>query len=250
MTLKNEDLKGTIVPEVSIDEFNPKSGEEKDVIVIAFFLTDQEPADDLNTFIQRGFIDTLDVEISPSTDEKGNYLVFVEMARDDTFVKKFYALIKDIENVSGKLDWAIKTYHSGDREFKLDDTELLNYIILNPEMYVPRDEFKMKEIEEGIENFFKASMITGLTIDGNIVRITHNGRKIVAEVVDIGDYDTVIGRNFLSESAFMVGQVPFEAKVLQNMLGNCNVLPIGNYLCVSRGEKVMLIKDTQLEYRN
>ena len=62
MSLKNGDLAGTILPEVSIDEFQPKAGDEQDVIVVAFYLDDQTPADDLNTFIQRGFIDTLDVE--------------------------------------------------------------------------------------------------------------------------------------------------------------------------------------------
>ena len=65
----------------------------------------------------------------------------------------------------------------------------------------------------------------------NILQITRNralyfGRKIVAEVVDVGDYDTVIGRNFLSESAFGVGKNPHEANVLQSMLGNCQILPL------------------------
>jgi hypothetical protein len=76
----------------------------------------------------------------------------------------------------------------------------------------------------------------------------HNRKKVIAEVVDVGEYDDVIGRNFLSESAFRVGQLPYEAQVLSSILGNCNVLPIGKYLCVSRGEKVMLLSNTELNY--
>jgi len=249
MSLKNGDLAGTILPEVSIDEFEPKAGEEKDVIVVAFYLTDQEPADDLNTFIQRGFIDTLDVEVSPNTDEEGRYLVFVEMSRDDTFPGKFIALLEDVENLSGKTDWAIRTYYSDGKTFKSNDPTLIQYLVLDPNMYVPKDEFKMKEIKEGIEQFFRSSLISDLTINDNVVIITHNGRKIIAEVVDVGDYDTVIGRNFLSESAFDMNNKSFESKVLESMLGNCHIVSIGNYLCVSRDAEIMLLKNTQLKYR-
>lgn len=248
MSLKNGDLAGTVLPDISIDEFEPKAGNDKEVIVVAFYLNDQEPADDLNTFIQRGFIDTLDVEVSPNTDEGGRYLVFVEMSRDDTFPNKFQALLKDVENLTGEMDWQVKTYLSDDQIFAFNDPALFNWVIINPEEYVPKDEFKMKEIDEGIVDFFNASLVSSLTIDGYDITLIHNGRKIVAEVVDVGDYDTVIGRNFLSESAFGVGKNPYEANVLQSMLGNCQVLPLGKFLCVSRDEQVMLLKNTQLIY--
>lgn len=248
MSLNREDLKDTILPLVSIDEFEPKAGDNDHVIVVAFYLTDDDPAEDLNTFIQRGFIDTLDVEASPNTDEEGRYLVFVEMNRDDAFPNKFQALLKDIENVSGKMDWEVRTYLAEDRTFKFNDPELYNWIILSPENYVPKDEFKMKEIKEGILEFFNASLATNLTIDNNIITMTHNNRKIVTEVVDVGDYDTVIGRNFLSESAFNLNNPNYEVQVLQSILGNCNILPIDNYLCVSNGENIMLLQNTELKY--
>jgi hypothetical protein len=249
MSLMHGDLKGTVLPDVSIDEFTPKAGDVKDVIVVAFYLTDQEPAEDLNTFIQRGVIDTLDVEVSPNTDEDGRYLVFVEMSRNDTFPNKLQALVKDISNLSGKLDWKIKTYLSDDRTFMITDPELYNYIILNPEEYIPKEEFKMKNIKEDIWDFFKNSLVGELTLDDNFIILSGINRKIIAEVIDVGDYDVVIGRNSLSESAFRVDQSPHEAKVLNSILGNCTILPIGNYLSVNSGEKIMLLKNTQIEYR-
>src|ERR1019366_7784095 len=161
------------------------------------------PAADLNTFIQRGFIDTLDVEVSPNTDEEGHYLVFVEMSRDDTFPDKFKALLKDVGNVSGNTDWRVKTYFSDGQSFAYNDPELYNYVIIDPADYVPKDKFKMTKMKEAIGDFFNPSLVRDLTIDGNVVTLVGNGSKIIAEVVDVGDYDTVIGRNFLSESAFM-----------------------------------------------
>jgi len=247
MSLKNGDLAGTILPTVSIDEFEPKAGSTKEVIVVAFYFTDKEPAEDLNTFIQRGFIDTLDVEVSPNTDEEGRYLVFVEMSRDDTFPNKFKALLKDVKNVSGEMDWEVKPYLS-DTTYELDDPELYNFIITNPNEYVPKDEFTMASMKENISEFFKASLISNLTIENNTVTLVSNRNKIVAEVVDVGDYDTVIGRNFLSESAFRVGKNPYEANVLQSMLGNCQVLPIDKYLCISKDDRVMLLRNTHMSY--
>jgi hypothetical protein len=248
MSLKNGDLAGTVLPEVSIDEFEPKAGEEKDVIVVAFYLTDQEPADDLNTFIQRGYIDTLDVEISPNTDEEGRYLVFVEMSRDDTFPSKFISLMEDIENLTGDMDWAIRTYYSDGKTFAIDDPTLINYMVLDPESYVPKDDFKMEEIKEGILDFFRNSLMTNLTIDENVVILAHNRRKIMAEVIDVGDYDTVIGRNFLSESAFDVGRQSFESRILESIVGNYKVVPIEKFLCLytNNGEKVMLLNNVQI----
>jgi len=250
MSLKNGDLAGTLLPEVSIDEFEPKAGGDLEVIVVAFYLTDEAPAEDLNTFIQRGFIDTLDVEVSPNTDEEGRYLVFVEMSRDDTFPNKFQALLKDVENLTGSMEWKIKTYFSDGNTFAANDPELYNFVIIDPAQYVPKDEFKMNDIKEAIEQFFTESLVSGLTFNGNIVTLTGNNRRIVAEVVDVGDYDVVIGRNFLSESAFGVGKSPFEAKVLMSILGNCQVLPLGDYLCVNKDDKVMLLKNTQINYGN
>ena len=249
MSLKNGDLAGTILPDVSIDEFEPKAGEDKDVIVVAFYLDDEGPADDLNTFIQRGFIDTLDVEVSPNTDEEGRYLVFVEMSRDDTFPEKFQALLKDVSNLAGDdVEWRVKTYFSDGQSFAPDDPALYNYVIIDPGDYVPKEDFKMKDMKESIEHFFSDSYLAGLTFDGNIVTLTGNSKRIVAEVVDVGDYDTVIGRNFLSESAFGVSQIPFEAKVLSSILGNCQVLPLGKYLFVNKDDTVLLLKNTQLDY--
>ena len=245
--LKHGDLVGTIEPLISIDEFEPKAGDEKDVIVVAFYFKDEEPAQDLNTFIQRGIIDNLDVEVSPNTDEEGRYLVFVEMTREEGFPEKFDALVKDVQNLTGKVDWKIKAYLS-DREFNYGDPRVFKFVILQSDGYQTKEEFKMATMKESINEFFKSSMATDLTITNNTVTITQNRSKIVTEVVDVGDYDTVIGRNFLSESAFKLGHKPFEAKVLNSILGNCDVLPIDRFLLITKGEEVMLLKNTYVSH--
>jgi len=249
MSLKNGDLAGTVLPNVSIDEFEPKAGDDKDVIVVAFYLDDQNPADDLNTFIQRGSIDTLDVEVSPNTDEEGRYLVFVEMSRDDTFPNKFQALLKDVGNLTGKMDWEVKTYLTDDVVYKFNDPELYNNIMLNPEEYVSKDEYMKESRQREVKEFLKDSMLIYLNFDGNNVTMGTNSKKVIAEMVDIGDYDTVIGRNFLAESAFDLSSKTTEARAVEHILGNVEVLPIGKFLSVNRDDKVMLLRNTEILYR-
>ena len=87
-SLQNGDLKDLVVPKISIDEFNPKTGEAKDVIVTAFYMSEKAPAEDLTQFIETGAYETLDVETSPNPDDDGNHLIFIEMKRDEDFMEK------------------------------------------------------------------------------------------------------------------------------------------------------------------
>ena len=249
MSLKNNDLKNTILPTVSIDEFEPKAGDNENVIVVAFYLTDEDPAADLNTFIQRGVIDTLDVEVSPNTDDDGRYLVFVEMARDDTFPQKFQALLKDVGNVAGKMEWKVRPYLADNQEFVATDPALYQYIMIKPEEYISKDEFMKESMQSRVESFLQDAHIMYCNFEGNNVTLGAGGRKIVAEVVDVGDYDTVIGRNFLAESAFRLTNRPIEATILTGMLGVYDVMPIDKFLCVGKDDKVMLLRNTEIKYR-
>jgi len=170
------------------------------------------------------------------------------MGRDATFPNKFRALIKDIENLTGKVKWKVRTYLSNDREFEINDPEIYKFIILEPKKYVTKAEFKMDTIKESVINFFRTSMVSDLTTQNNYVTLIQGHNKIVAEVVDFGDYDTVIGRNFLSESAFKLTQIPYEVKMLESMLGNCGVTPVDKFLLITRGDDVMLLRNTHISY--
>ena len=78
MTLKYNELQDLVLPKLSIDEFSPKTGDNKDVMVLGFYVKDKEPAKDLSHFIENGAYDILDVESSPASNDDGEYMVFVE----------------------------------------------------------------------------------------------------------------------------------------------------------------------------
>jgi hypothetical protein len=107
----------------------------------------------------------------------------------------------------------------------------------------------MEDEKENVKEFFKNSALTSLIVENDYVIMTANGHSIIAEVADVGEYDLVIGRNHLAESAFKIEQKPHEARVLEKILGNYDVLPIGQYICVGHADNVMLLKNTQLKYK-
>lgn len=249
MSLKSLDLRHTVLPKISIDEYEPKAGDVKDCIVVAFYLIDEPPAEDLNTFIQRGFIETLDVEVSPSTDQDGRYLLFVEFARNPQFLDRFKSLVKDIENLTGRQKWRVETYYTMGTSYDLHDPMLANFLILEPEKYMTKAKFSSTNIKESVQEFFSDAHITQLTLDKNIITISNGRQTILAEVVDIGSYDTVIGRSFLAETAFTLQHVPYETNVLKSMLLDYSVAALGDYVCINRNDSVLLLKNTQLNYR-
>ena len=105
MTLKYNELQDLVLPKLSIDEFSPKTGDNKDVMVLGFYVKDKEPAKDLSHFIENGAYDILDVESSPASNDDGEYMVFVEVKRDDNFFELTEKVVDDLGNIMDIDGW-------------------------------------------------------------------------------------------------------------------------------------------------
>ena len=63
MSIQMGDLKDTILKKISIDEYEPKTGEAKDVVVLGFYLNENTPGQDLYNFISNSIYEIRDAEI-------------------------------------------------------------------------------------------------------------------------------------------------------------------------------------------
>ena len=108
--LRPSDLEHLILSKVSIDEFEPKSGESKDILVMGLYAVDEEPARDLSRFIERGYIDVIDTEVSPGPDEDGNYMVFVEIDKNKDTMKKVSQVLHDVKSITTINEWQLHFY--------------------------------------------------------------------------------------------------------------------------------------------
>ena len=61
--LRENDLDDLVLPTITIDDFEPKSGDDDEVVVVTFRAKDDEPANDLASFIEKGSHDILDTEV-------------------------------------------------------------------------------------------------------------------------------------------------------------------------------------------
>lgn len=105
--LRPGDLEHLILNKVSIDQFEPKTGSDKEVLVMGLYSKDEEPAHDLARFIERGYVGVKDTEVSPGPDEDGNYMVFVEINKDKETMKRVVEILNDIKSVTTVREWQL-----------------------------------------------------------------------------------------------------------------------------------------------
>ena len=148
MGLKYNDLADTVLHNLSIDEFEPKTGESRDVVVVGIRVIDEPPGKDLYRYLNNSMHSEhiRDVETSPNPDTEGYYYVFFEVDRNTESLALIREIITDIEQVTGKLKWTAST-HLTDKEMGLRKEELEKYFIDSPENYMSRDEWEQQDQE-------------------------------------------------------------------------------------------------------
>ena len=131
--LRTNDLENLLIPLISIDEYESKL--DDDAIVVGFYVSDKEPADDLNRFIQKSPQFIYDADVSPAPTQDGYFVCFVEFERNEKFYDSLMDILKDLTNlVNIEPDqWSFTAYNH-DGVFEL--TEKNVYILIRKE---PRD---------------------------------------------------------------------------------------------------------------
>ena len=98
--LEKNDLKRLVTPELTIDEYKSKMGNDEDIIVTSFKIMGREPAEDLVNFLEKGYDWIIDADISAGELENGEYLVFVECDRTSKFPENIMLAVNDILNLT------------------------------------------------------------------------------------------------------------------------------------------------------
>ena len=131
--LETGDLARLIHPELHVDEFKSKLGDDQDVVVLSFKVDSKEPANDLVAFIEKGYEWVLDADISSGEMEDGSYIVFVELDRSDATPDNIMDLMNDLMSVTDQeiSDWRVR-YYKAHKEITLSLEALNDLIPLSP----------------------------------------------------------------------------------------------------------------------
>lgn len=247
MALQEGDLKNTILKKLSLDEFTPKTGDEKDVGVLGFSVQQSYPGDDLYKFISNSPVESRDVEVSPNPNEEGYYMVFVEFDRDENMLDKINSIVSEVKNVAGNLDWEVKLPYMEDA-VKLSDPTLATKIQLDPESYLTAKDYKDKLAVEAAEaeeqalqeqaeensntilQFLEASNLLEAGINDD--KLHMRGAKDVAtlQIVNFGPAKETMADLGINESAIK----PLDSTLRQfnSMLGEMKAVPIDDYIVI------------------
>lgn len=148
--LEHGDLQRLVHNEMHIDEFKSKLGDDKDVIVVSFKVAGKDPAVDLVNFIEKGYDWIVDADVSSGEMDDGDYIVFIEVERNEHAPKQILKLMSDIVHItSQKLDdWRVR-YYKDQTDHSLDLESLTNLIPLTPQAYEEKFGPKDNDGEEG-----------------------------------------------------------------------------------------------------
>jgi len=231
--LKRFDLKNTVLPKISIDEFEPKTGKVEEVIVVAFYTIDQDPANDLSEFLDKSFLPILDVEPSPNPNDKGEFLVFVEFRRNTNFNNVFESLIAEVENLTNEMRWKVMPYLAK-HTYDFKSGEWARFVIVEPSKYVSRKEFLLG-MRDGIniqaKDFFKNEEIK---VDENksSISLTRGNRTIVLEKYYY-EKESILSEDEKFTSTPMIFEGNYDVSVLSGLLGP-------NWLVIQHGQNLII----------
>ena len=228
--LKEGDLAELVLPMISIDEFESKL--DDDSIVVAFYVGDRDPSQDLNRFIQKGAASVLDTDVSPAPNEDGYYMVFVEFLRDENFPAKLISTVESLEGLTGITAWKAQIY---DVEGVVPVT--LDCLIENVRLASHEDHAGHEDdVEESLTEFFRASDLDNMVIEGKTVTLEGLRASVVLQFVDLGTTTAVVENNAVMASATRLDEVALSnTRRIQNMLGEQWIAQQrGNYLVVGQ----------------
>lgn len=148
--LSSEDLKWLVNDGVLIDMHKTKLGEDRDYMVLSIAVNDRTPAHDLARFIENSIYKFKDVEVSPATDNKGRYLVYVEMERNPEAFATIQGILTDSNKLSGIESWTFKTMGLNNY-IPFDQDSFNQHVITDPVVYEQRYPKPVEEPEQDTE---------------------------------------------------------------------------------------------------
>lgn len=237
-SLRAGDLKLLVNHIFEVDSFQSKMGDDKDVVVLSFTVEDKEPANDLVSFIEKGYQFVLDADVTPGELSNGKYKVFVELERNRHIAENIAEILYGVGKLADIENFKFRYYKSFDSKDAVLET-LSEIIPNNPQDYEQRiQERKL----ESYQHFFSNSMVESIAIDNDVIEF----KKIYAEplrmkFVKQGETKQVL-ESLTDRVAVGINDMA-DVMYLTKYLGNYNITKLGNrYMFENKGRAVILEK--------
>lgn len=169
MSLQRHDLRDLVDNVLEIDNYKSKMGDDKDIVTVAFATKTKESADDLASFIERGYTFVLDADATSGEQADGTYKVFVEIERDRDIAEQIMELADGLQNLTGMEDIKFR-YYKEFRSKPLTLEDLEDTVPTEADLYGV-DQKGMTESLDNYTKFFNKSMVENVTMWGDVLTI-------------------------------------------------------------------------------
>jgi hypothetical protein len=147
-----KDFVGQILPFITIDEYEARTGTNDETVTIAFIVKGKTASQDLASWFEKGYDFVLDAQVSKGEISRGKHLVFVEMERRIKSPQRIIELLEDLETLTNLdvQDWTIQI---NDVEISPNVDEVKSQLITSPSEYRKIKETDLNEMRElsGVE---------------------------------------------------------------------------------------------------
>ena len=221
MGLLKNDLGHLVDKIIEIDSYKSKMGEDSDIVTLAFSVHGNEPAKDLENFIEKGYPFVLDADVTSGEQSDGTYKVFVEIERTKDISNNILEITDGVKKLADLESMKFR-YYKNFRSRDLDE-ENLAIIPVDQSSY----EIAINETQyENYKNFFTKSYAESIDMLGEtlIVKNTY-AQPMRFEVTDFGR-DPMIEETINMKD---MGEVIFLSKVL----GDYNITKYGNTIVLT-----------------
>ncbi len=220
-----------------IDSYASKMGEDKDIVVLAFTVASQKPADDLVDFVENGYDFVLDADASPGELSDGKYKVFVEIERNRRIGQQISELLTGISQLADIDNFKFRYYKS----FHSIDADESNLDEMIPKT---KDDYEISIQENTINNFsnfFGRSYLESINVDHeDLVFQKKFSGPLRLRITDFGPkeevYNNIVGPIMLEGSA--MSEIMFFTKYV----GNYNITKVGNTFVFENGEYAVALE--------
>lgn len=235
--LRSGDLKNYVSELFTIDRYKSKMGEDSEIVVLGFHVTDKFPAVDLMEFIEKGYKFILDADMSAGEEHDGKYQVFVEIERTPKLAEQLNELLKGVGQLCDCKNWRFR-YQQNPNSVEFSEKSIMENIPMTKEEY----HGKMLEIKNvDVREFFdQGSVEVSLDENNTLIFKRPFAGDVTAKFLAIGNYHavskTVPGALSLDEGS--QSQIFF----LNKFLGNYDINKIGNKFLIRNGDQAIVIE--------
>ena len=222
-SLRAGDLRHMIKKVFGVDSYKSKVGNDEEVVVLSFVVSEEDPAKDLENFIEMGYDFVLDADVTPGETDDGEFLVFVELERGNHVAEQIIEIINGVTKLT-EFDYMRFRYF---KNFKSQEATEENLSAIVPS---DKNSYKIATERTGLNNFsefFAKSYADKVTVLDEAITFRRSINQPVTFSISASGTKQDVYNN-IQGPIMLEGKDISEVLFLTKTIGNYNITKISN----------------------